>query len=188
MLQVIATVHMLTQAGLRTLEAENYLWGLINILVHRQLWWMSSKFHPAYTTTTMIIWTTLACVSDSLPYILILGTGLLEAYLHSSLSSVCKWRRRCLRFSLHTTDPRRKHQILKHESSSQHCTFGDSACYKEQQHDAFKCKAAVAKQSKEIPRRTLGNCKQDDNECNPYVSAPVMGALRQVYLLISLRG
>lgn len=37
-------VHLPTQAGLRTLEAENYVSGL----VHRQVWWMSSEFHPAY--------------------------------------------------------------------------------------------------------------------------------------------
>lgn len=62
MLQVIAVVHLLTQAGLRTLEAENYVCGFINSLVHRQVWWMSSEFHPAYTKITMIIWTTVAFI------------------------------------------------------------------------------------------------------------------------------
>lgn len=91
----------------------------------------------------------------------------MEEYLCSFLFSMCKLRQRSLRFSLHTTDPRRKHQILKHESASQHCTFGDLACYEEEQHDALQCKAVVAKQSNEIPRQTLSSCKQDDNECNP---------------------
>lgn len=39
-------MHLPTQAGLITLEAENYVSGLINSLVHRQIWWMSSEFHP----------------------------------------------------------------------------------------------------------------------------------------------
>lgn len=68
---------------------------------------------------------------------------------------------RCLRFSLHKIEPRRKHEIFKHGSASQLCI---------RRLGVLRTSSTMpysAKQSGEVPWGTLSNCKQDDNECNP---------------------
>lgn len=114
---------------------------------------------------------------------------------HCSISAVLIRRRFdgrglcCLCFGWRTTETRRKHQILKQASSSQHCTFGGSACYEEARQDASKCKAAALPSlPMKFPREiwVIGNRMT----MSVILTHQLVwrGALRRVYLLISLRG